>query len=78
MSQAWVSLLSGNYDGVQDHIPEGRLTQSTYLVEKDLVRVGCFDVNCIYVISGKMTKRIHLDVELEIVCYCQCPVCFFI
>lgn len=56
MYRAWVSVLSGNYE-VQDRIPEDRLTQSAYLVEKDLLHVGCFDVHCIYVIPGKMTKK---------------------
>lgn len=76
MSHAWVSVLPGNYSGEHDRIPEDRLTQNTYLVEKDLFRVGYFDIHCIYVISGKMTEIIYLDVELEIVLYCQCPVCF--
>lgn len=65
MSHAWVSALPGNYDGVQDRIPEDRLTQSPYLVKKDLFCVGCFDVHCIYVISEKMTKRNHLDVGIR-------------
>lgn len=52
-------MLPGNYDRVQDRFPEDRLTQSTYLVEKDLLRVGCFDVRCINVIPEKMTKNFY-------------------
>lgn len=67
MSHAWFSVLPGNYDGVDRVTSEDRLIQSAYLVEKDLLCVGCVNVHCIYVIPGNMTRRIHLDVELETV-----------